>query len=116
MTSYGRGYRINLLWLTAMIHRISGLALAAFLPLHFLVLGLAIRDSERLDGFFHWTERPLVKSAETLLIFLFTVHMFGGLRLLVVENMNWHDGQKQLATLAVGISAIISFVFLARVF
>src|ERR1035441_4188289 len=100
----------------AMIHRISGLALAAFLPLDFLVLGLAIRDGERLNGFFRWTEEPLVKWAETLLIFFFTVHMFGGLRLLVVENMNWYDVQKQLATLAVGVSAIIAFVFLSRVF
>jgi len=116
MTFHGRGYRLNLLWLAAMIHRISGLALAAFLPLHFLVLGFAIRDGERLNGFFRWTEEPLVKWAETLLIFFFTVHMFGGLRLLVVENMNWHDVQKQLATLAVGVSAIITFVFLARVF
>jgi fumarate reductase subunit D len=80
MTFHGRGYRLNLLWLAAMIHRISGLALAAFLPLHFLVLGLAIRDGERLNGFFRWTEEPLVKWAETLLIFFFTVHMFGGLR------------------------------------
>jgi hypothetical protein len=30
--------------------------------------------------------------------------------------MNWHDVQKQLATLAVGVSAIIAFVFLSRVF
>ena len=81
-----------------------------------LVLGLAIRESERLDGFLYWADQPLVKSAEALLIFFFTVHMFGGLRLLIIENFDWRDIQKQLATLAVGVSAIIAFVFLVRVF
>ena len=38
------------------------------------------------------------------------------LRLLVVENLDWHDGQKQLATIAAGVSAIVAFVFLARLF
>ena len=116
MTVRRRAYRMNLLWIAAMTHRISGLALAAFLPLHFLVLGLAIRESERLDGFLYWADQPLVKSAEALLIFFFTVHMFGGLRLLIIENFDWRDIQKQLATLAVGVSAIIAFVFLVRVF
>jgi fumarate reductase subunit D len=116
MSGRRKSYRLDLLWLAAMTHRISGLALSVFLPLHFLVLGLAIRDSERLDGFFHWADQPLVKSAEILLIFFFTVHMFGGLRLLIVENFHWHDIQKQLATLAVGVSAIIAFVFLSRLF
>jgi hypothetical protein len=42
--------------------------------------------------------------------------MLGGLRLLVIENFDWRDGQKQLATIAAGISAIVAFVFLARLF
>ena len=48
-----------------MVHRISGLALACFLPLHFLALGLAIDGEARLDGFLKWTANPLVKLAET---------------------------------------------------
>ena len=35
-------YRRDALWLAAMVHRISGVLLALFLPLHFLALGLAI--------------------------------------------------------------------------
>jgi hypothetical protein len=42
--------------------------------------------------------------------------MLGGLRLLVIENLDWRDGQKQLATIAVGLSAVIAFVLLARMF
>jgi fumarate reductase subunit D len=43
------------------------------------------------------------------------VHMLGGLRVLVIENLDWRDGQKQLATLAAGVSAVIAFIFLSRV-
>ena len=80
-----------------MVHRISGLALACFLPLHFLTLGLAIDGEARLDGFLRWTRRPLVKLAETVLVFLLAVHMLGGIRVLVIENLAWREGQKRLA-------------------
>jgi fumarate reductase subunit D len=98
------------------VHRLSGLALAIFLPLHFLALGLAINGEARLEGFLRWSDQPVVKLAESGLVFLVMVHMLGGLRLLVIENFDWRDGQKQLATIAAGISAIVAFVFLARLF
>ena len=69
-----------------MVHRISGLALAIFLPLHFLTLGLAIEGEARLERFLRWSDQPLVKLAESALIFLLILHMLGGLRLLVIEN------------------------------
>ena len=99
-----------------MIHRLSGLALAIFLPLHFLALGLAIHGDAQLDSFLRWSDQPLVKFAEGGLVFLLTVHLLGGLRVLVIENFDWHDGQKQLATLAAAVSAVVAFIFLARVF
>jgi hypothetical protein len=34
----------------------------------------------------------------------------------VIENLAWRDGQKELATLAAGLSAVIAFVLLARMF
>ena len=103
-----------MLWMAALVHRLSGLALAIFLPLHFLALGLAIDGEARLEGFLRWSEQPLVKIAEGGLVFLLMVHMLGGVRLLVIENLDWRDGQKQLATVAAGISAIVAFAFLAR--
>ncbi|HUI13613.1 MAG TPA: succinate dehydrogenase, cytochrome b subunit [Xanthobacteraceae bacterium] len=99
-----------------MIHRISGLALAIFLPVHFFVLGLSFHGGAGLDSFLRWTDQPLVKLAEGGLVFLLTVHLLGGLRVLVIENMNWRDGQKQLATLAATAAAVVAFVFLVRVF
>jgi fumarate reductase subunit D len=109
-------HRGSTLWVAAMVHRISGLALALFLPLHFLTLGLALEGEARLESFLRWSDQPLVKVGEIVLIFLFTVHLLGGLRILVIENFAWRDGQKLLATLAAALSAIVAFAFLVRVF
>ena len=76
------GHRRDALWIAAMVHRLSGLALACFLPLHFLALGLAIDGEARLDGFLRWTANPLVKATEAGLVFLLAVHMLGGIRVL----------------------------------
>jgi fumarate reductase subunit D len=115
VTTPGLKHRGSALWIAAMVHRLSGLALAIFLPLHFFVLSLAMHGGAPLDGFLRWTDQPLVKAAEVGLVFLLTVHLLGGLRVLVIENFDWHDGQKQLATLAAAVSAIVAFIFLVRV-
>jgi fumarate reductase subunit D len=99
-----------------MVHRVSGLALAVFLPVHFLALGLAINGAARLDSFLRWSDQPLVKLAETGLVVLLTVHLLGGVRILIIENFDWRDGQKQLATAAAALSALVGFLFLVRVF
>ena len=109
-------HRGRALWLAAMVHRISGIGLAIFLPLHFLALGLAIDGEAKLESFLRWSEQPMVKLAEGLLVFLLAVHLLGGLRVLLIENFSWRDGQKQLATAAAAISAIVAFLFLVRVF
>lgn len=109
-------HRDSALWIAALVHRLSGLALAIFLPLHFLALGLAIGGDTKLESFLRWSDRPLVKLAEGILVFLLSVHLLGGLRVLVIENLPWTGGQKQLATLAGAVSAIVAFIFLARVF
>ena len=92
-----------------MVHRISGLALAIFLPLHFLALGLAINGDARLDGFLRWSDQPLVKFAEVGLVFLLTVHLLGGLRVLVIENFDWHDGRNSLRRWPPRVSAARRF-------
>jgi len=111
----GLKHRSSALWIAAMVHRLSGLALAIFLPLHFLALGLAIDGEARLESFLRWSDQPAVKLAEGGLVFLLMVHLLGGLRVLVIENLDWRDGQKQLATIAAAVSAVIAFIFLVRV-
>jgi fumarate reductase subunit D len=115
MTAGRLAHRSSVLWVAALVHRLSGLALAVFLPVHFLTLGLAIAGEARLESFLRWSDAPLVKLAEGGLVFLLLVHMLGGLRLLVLENLDWRDGQKELATIAAAVSAVIAFIFLARV-
>lgn len=107
-----RGYRFDAMWIAAMIHRLSGLALALFLPIHFLVLGLAIENTARLDAFLTWTKQPAVKLAEVILVALLVVHALGGLRLLVVEMATWFPNQKRIVGLVLGASALVAIGYL----
>ena len=109
-------HRTSVLWVAALVHRLSGLALAIFLPLHFLALGLAIRGEAQLESFLRWSDQPLVKLAESGLVFLLVVQMLGGLRLLLIENLSWRDRQKELAAVAAGVSAVIALILLVRLF
>jgi len=108
------GHRHELFWVAAMVHRVSGLLLACFLPIHFLVLGLALERTATLDGFLKWTDLPAVKVAEAGLVFLLTVHLLGGIRVLLIENLPWRPGQKGLATAALGTAAVVALVFFLR--
>ena len=105
-------YRRDALWIFAQVHRISGVLLAIFLPLHFLALGLAIDGETRFEGFIAWTQNPIVKIAEALLLFTLAVHLLGGLRVLVIENLSWHPQQKQMALGAAAVAAVVAIVFL----
>ena len=70
-------------------HRLSGLALAAFLPVHFLLLGSALDGAEGLDKFLVYTDLPLVKAAEWGLVMLLALHLLFGVRLLLLEFTRW---------------------------
>jgi fumarate reductase subunit D len=108
------GHRRDPLWLAALLHRISGLALAAFLPLHFLVFALVLKSEAALDGFLRWTANPVLKLAEAGLIFLLSLHLLGGIRILVLENLPWFAGHKQLVAGALLTASMLALVFLVR--
>ena len=108
------GYRRDLLWLAAMVHRISGILLALFLPVHVLVLGLAIENEGRLDRFLAWTSNPWVKAAEMGLVFLLSVHLLGGLRVLAIEFLPYRDVQKRWVAIIIGIAAALALFFFIR--
>jgi fumarate reductase subunit D len=67
-----------------LLHRISGLALALFLPLHFWALALALKGQSALDEFLNFTSTPLFKFGEWGLVVLLSLHMVGGVRLLLI--------------------------------
>lgn len=106
--------RSHPLWLAYMLHRVSGVCLALFLPLHFWVLSKAITDPQKLDSFLLLTDSVVVKLAEFGLVFLLAVHMFGGLRLMALEWLPWTASQKTLVALASAASFCIATLFFLR--
>jgi fumarate reductase subunit D len=95
-----------------LLHRVSGLALTLFLPLHFLVLGRALKGEEALDQVLRWTQAPGVQASEIALVFLLAAHLTGGLRLLLVEFVGWRsDAQKALIATAGGVAAFCALAF-----
>lgn len=111
-----RPHRKHPLWTAYLLHRLSGLGLALFLPAHFYVLGLALTGPEALDNALSWTDHPFFKLSEFGLVFLLAVHLFGGLRLLALELLPWNPRQKALAAAAVGVSFFFAVGFLMRAF
>jgi len=97
------------------VHRVSGLLLALFLPFHFWVLGRALTGAEALDGFLRWTDQPLVKLAETGLVVLLSAHLAGGLRLLMLEFLAWRQWQQRLLAIAAGVSLAARLAFALNV-
>ena len=91
----------------ALVHRLSGIALALFLPVHFWALGRALE----LDSFLRWTEQPLVRFAEWGIVVLLAAHLGGGLRVLAVEFLDWHEWQKSLAAVAAALVLAAGLAF-----
>jgi fumarate reductase subunit D len=91
----------------ALAHRVSGLALAIFLPVHFWALGQGLA----MEGFLRWTEQPIVKFGEWGIVVLLAAHLGGGLRVLAIEFLDWHAWQKSLAALAGALAIAAGLAF-----
>ena len=94
------------------VHRLSGLMLALFLPMHFWALGQAIGGEARLETFLRWTDNPLTKFAEFGLVVLLAAHLGGGLRLLFIEFVGWRDWQSRVIAFAFALGLFFGLVFL----
>jgi fumarate reductase subunit D len=97
------------------VHRLSGVLLAFFLPVHFQVLVMAVKNPQAFDSFTAWTEAPMVKLAETVLIVLLAAHLTGGLRLLAIEFLPWRDWQKSAVAVTAGLSLAAGLVYMLNV-
>jgi fumarate reductase subunit D len=98
-------------YIAFLVHRLSGLALALFLPAHFWALGQALRADAELEGFIRWTDSPLVKAAEWGLVVLLAAHAGGGLRLLALEFLAWRGWQQSLLAIAAAFSVAVGLAF-----
>lgn len=92
------------------LHRVSGLSLALFLPVHFLILGQAL-DAGTFDAAIAWTARPLVKFGEWGIVVLLAAHMTGGVRLLALEFLPWSEAQKTRIAVSLGLAALFGVAF-----
>jgi fumarate reductase subunit D len=94
------------------VHRLSGLLLALFLPLHFWALGQAIEGEARLESFLRWTDNPLTKFAEFGLVVLLAAHLGGGLRILFIELVGWRDWQSRAIAFSFALGLAFGLFFL----
>lgn len=95
----------------ALLHRLSGIALALFLPVHFWALGQALEGEAKLESFLRWSEQPLVKASEWAIVLLLAAHLTGGVRVLMIEFLPWRDWQKTLGAAAAATALAIGLIF-----
>ena len=99
-----------------LLHRLSGLGLAVFLPLHFWALGQALQGAAALDGFLRFTDHGLFKFAEWGLVVLLALHMMGGVRLLLIEFGSASGLRKDWIAGAAGFAAAVGMAFALALF
>jgi succinate dehydrogenase subunit D len=97
------------------LHRVSGVALALFLPFHFWALSQALAGDAALERFLRWTEAPAVQLAEWGLVVLLAAHLAGGVRILMLEFLPWREWHKALLACAAAVAVAAGLAFaLAR--
>jgi fumarate reductase subunit D len=94
-----------------LVHRLSGLGLAIFLPVHFWALGQALQGAAALEGFLRFTDQGLFKFAEWGLVVLLALHMMGGVRLLLIEFGSASGLRKDWIAGAAGFAAAAGMAF-----
>lgn len=102
-------------FLAALVHRLSGIALAVFLPLHFFALGRALDGAAAFDSFLAATSTPLAKFAEGGLVVALAVHMTLGLRVLAIELHGLRERSAAWLSACGAAALAVGLVFLLNV-
>jgi fumarate reductase subunit D len=102
-------------FLAALLHRLSGIALAIFLPLHFFALATVLQGAGALDNFLTLTKHPLVKLAEFGLVIALAVHMALGLRVLAIEFLAVRERTAATVSLCLAVALAVGLAFLLNV-
>lgn len=98
-------------FIAAVVHRVSGVALAVFLPMHFIALGTALGGADSLQSFLVLTHSPFVRIAEWGLVTALAVHMTLGLRVLAIEWLAMRERGAVVVSGCVAASAAIGILF-----
>jgi fumarate reductase subunit D len=99
----------------ALLHRLSGIALAIFLPLHFLALGSALEGAAALDSFLALTRTPLAQASECGLVVALAIHMTLGLRILAIEFLDIRERTAAVLTACTAAVFAVGAAFLLNV-
>jgi fumarate reductase subunit D len=95
----------------AFVHRVSGVLLTLFLPVHFYAMGTTLESAAAFDALLVWTQQPLIKFSEWGIVLALAAHLGGGLRVLALEFLPWRDWHKGLAAAAAAGAIAVSLAF-----
>jgi len=99
-------------FVAALLHRLAGIALAIFLPLHFWALSGALNGADFLDRFLKVTQHPLVKFAEGGIVVALALHMALGLRVLAIEFLNIRERTAAVLTSCAAVACAVGLAYL----
>jgi len=102
-------------FLAALLHRLSGLALAIFLPLHFLALGTALTGADAFDSFLKATNTPAVKLLEMAIVLALALHLTLGLRVLAIEFLPVRERTRVAVSVCLAAALAVGLLFLLNV-
>jgi len=95
----------------ALLHRFSGIALAIFLPMHFLALGTALKGAAALDSFLALTRTPVLAFLEWAIVVTLAVHLTLGLRVLAIEFFDFRERTLAALSVCVAAVAVVGLIF-----
>ncbi len=101
-------------YLASLGHRVSGLALTLFLPVHFMMLASALGGPQSLDNALSLIEQPVFRIAEWGLVVLLALHLSFGLRVLGLEMSRSETHRKfgKWVISCVGLALLVGLLML----
>jgi len=102
-------------YLAALLHRLAGIALAVFLPIHFLALASALNGADALDEFLNVVNTPILKIAECGIVVALALHLSLGLRVLAIEFIPAREPTRIAVTLCLAVAIAVGLMFMLNV-
>ena len=99
-------------FVAALLHRLAGIALAIFLPIHFYVLSAAINGADALDAFLKVTNTPLLKFGEWVIVVALALHMALGLRVLAIEFIPVREKTRMAVSICIAAAFAVGLLYL----
>jgi len=99
-------------YVAALLHRLSGIALAIFLPAHFFALATALNGADAFDTFLNLTDNVAVKLTEAGLVAALSMHMALGLRVLAIEFFSFRERTVWALSACAGVAFVLGLAFL----